>query len=280
MYPFRTLFILAVMPLIVIFLVTGCSSKDGDESETVSGATATGTKAPESTDASATDTSVQTQSSAFSIQQQFNFSITLTSPVFNLTDPDRRQKRIPKTHTCIGGTTDKPGEYYARSNLTPTDAQNLSPPLSWIGAPEGTQSFALIMHSTELVASDEPWIHWLLWNIPADVTELTKGVEEMDTLENSARQGLNGGGVVGYIGPCPPNMISTAKGYSASGQTNSKQEIEKYYFEIYALDTKLDLAPGAAIDELLQAIDGHILAGGNLIGERQGKLIMKVLGVN
>ena len=270
MHNVRSAFILLGMTLFAALLVAGCSSSEGDEGDTASGASA----------AADTDAPAQGQSGGLSIQQQFDLSITLTSPVFNLTDPDRRQKRIPKTHTCIGGTTDKPGEYYARSNLTPTDAQNLSPPLSWVGAPEGTQSFALIMHSTELLVSDETWIHWLLWNIPADVTELTKGVKEMDTLENSARQGLNGGGVVGYIGPCPPNMVSTAKGYSASGQTNSKQEIEKYYFEIYALDTKLDLAPGAAIDELLQAIDGHILAGGNLIGERQGKLIMKVLGVN
>jgi phosphatidylethanolamine-binding protein (PEBP) family uncharacterized protein len=73
-------------------------------------------------------------------------------------------------------------------------------------------------------------------------------------------------------------MLSTHKPSIASGQTNPKQEIEKYYFEIYALDTKLDLAPGATIDELIQAIDGHILAGGNLIGERQGKLIMKATG--
>ena len=255
MYPIRCLFILAVMPLIVIFLGTGCSSKDGDEGDTASGASA----------AADTDAPAQGQSGGLSIQQQFDLSMTFTSPVFNLTDPERKERRIPKAHTCTKLSMNEP---------------NISPPLEWSGAPEGTQSFALIMHSTELLVSDETWIHWLLWNIPADVTELTKGVEEMDTLENSARQGLNGGGVVGYIGPCPPNMVSTAKGYSASGQTNSKQEIEKYYFEIYALDTKLDLAPGATIDELLQAIDGHILAGGNLIGERQGKLIMKVLGVN
>ena len=208
--------------------------------------------------------------------------MTFTSPVFNLTDPERKIKRIPKAHTCIGGTVDKPGEYFARSNLTPTDTQNLSPPLAWSGAPEGTQSFALIIYSTELVGSDELWTHWVIWNIPAEVTELAKGVEAMGTLANGASQGLNGGGVVGYLGPCPPNMLSTmddgTTSQHESGQTNPKQEIEKYYFEIYALDTKLDLAAGATRDELLQAMDGHILAGGELVGERQGKLIMKATG--
>jgi hypothetical protein len=187
--------------------------------------------------------------------------MTFTSPVFNLTDPERIVKRIPKAHTCTKLSMNVP---------------NISPPLAWSGAPDGTRSFALIMHSTELVGSDEPWVHWVKWNIPAEVTELAEGVEQMETLANGASQGLNGDGVIGYLGPCPPDMISEfVSSSNPGGNTNPEQEIEKYYFEIYALDTKLDLAAGATRDELLQAMDGHILAGGELVGERQGKIIRK-----
>jgi phosphatidylethanolamine-binding protein (PEBP) family uncharacterized protein len=257
MHNVRSIFILLGMTLFAALLVAGCSSREGDEGDTASGAPA----------AAAADTG------GLAIQQQFDLSMTFTSPVFNLTDPERTVKRIPKVHTCIGGTVDKPGEYFARSNLTPTDAQNLSPPLAWSGAPEGTQSFALIMHSTELVGSDEPWIHWVIWNIPAEVTELAEGVEELETLANGASQGLNGGGVVGYLGPCPPPILSV-KDRDKGLTLNPKQEVEKYYFEIYALDTQLGLAAGATRDELLQAMDGHILARGELVGERQGALRM------
>ena len=262
MHNLRSFFVLLGMTLFAALFVAGCSGDEGDEEDSASGASA----------AADTGTAAEGQSGEASIQQQFELSMTFTSPVFNA------KRRIPKTHTCIGGTVDKPGAYFARSNLTPTDAQNLSPPLAWSGAPEGTLSFALVMRSTELLASDETWVHWVMWNIPADVTELAEGVEELETLENSARQGLNSGGVPGYLGPCPPDMLSIYKPSDAKGNENPKQEIEKYTFEIYALDTVLDLPAGATMDDLLKAMDGHILGAGKLVGERQGKLIMKATG--
>jgi hypothetical protein len=274
MHNVRASVILPGFTLIAVLLVAGCSSSDGDDGDTTSGASAA---AAADTDAGTPDPA-QDQSGPSSIQQEFDVSMTFTSPVFNLTDPERMQRRIPKKNTCIGGTTDEPGKYFARSNLTPTDAQNLSPPLIWSGAPDGTQSFALIMHSTELLASDEIWTHWVIWNLPADLTELVEGVEELETLENGASQGLNSGGVVGYIGPCPPDLLSIYKPSDAQSNENPTQEIEKYTFEIYALDTKLDLAPGGTREDLLKAMDGHILGGGTLVGERQGKLIMKATG--
>ena len=264
MHNVRPLFVLLGMTLVAALFVAGCSS-DGEDDQDTAGAPAAA--AAEDTGAGAQD-----QSGEASAQQQFDLNMTFTSPVFN------EKRRIPKTHTCIGGTVDKPGAYFARSNLTPTDAQNLSPPLAWSGAPEGTQSFALVMRSTELLASDETWVHWVIWNIPAGVTELAEGVEEVETLENGARQGLNSGGVAGYLGPCPPDMLSVYKPSDAKGNENPKQEIEKYRFEIYALDTVLDLPAGATREELLEAMDGHILGAGVLIGERQGKLIMRATG--
>ena len=260
----RTFFVLLGMTLFAALFVAGCSSDDAVEDDAGNAAAAS---AADDTGAGAQD-----QPAEASVQQEFELSMTFTSPVFN------EKRRIPKTHTCIGGSTDEPGKYFARSNLTPTDAQNLSPPLAWSGVPEGTQSFALVMRSTELLASDETWVHWVMWNIPATVTELEKGIEESETLENGARQGLNSGGVVGYLGPCPPDMLSVYKPSDAKGNENPKQEIEKYTFEIYALDTVLDLSPGATMEDLLEAMEGHILGGGVLVGERQGRLIMKATG--
>ena len=270
MHNVRSFFILLGMAIFAALFVAGCSSDEGDAEDTASGASADASGA--SAAAADTGTAAQGQSGEASIQQEIDLSMTFTSPVFN------EKRRIPKTHTCIGGTVDKPGAYFARSNLTPTDAQNLSPPLAWSGAPEGAQSFALIMRSTELLASDETWVHWVIWNIPADVTELAEGVEELETLANGASQGFNSGGVTGYLGPCPPDMLSVYKPSSSVGNENPKQEIEKYRFEIYALDTTLDLPAGATRDDLLKAMDGHILASGVLVGERQGKLIMKATG--
>ena len=258
----RSFFILLGLTLLAALIVAGCSSDDAVKDDTAGAAAA----------AAAEGTGAQGQSGDASVQQEYELSMTFTSPVFN------EKRRIPKTHTCIGGKTDEPGKYFARSNLTPTDAQNLSPPLAWTGAPEGTQSFALVMRSTELLASDETWVHWVIWNVPADVTELDKGIEESGSLENGARQGLNSGGVVGYLGPCPPDMLSIYKPSNAKGNENPKQEIEKYTFEIYALDTVLELAPGATREDLLKAMDGHILGAGKLVGERQGRLIMKATG--
>ena len=127
------------------------------------------------------------------------------------------------------------------------DGANISPPLQWQGVPEGTKSIALI--------SDDPdapmgtWVHWVLYNLPADTEELHENVPPDQTLPSGARQGVTDFGRVGYGGPCPP------------GGTH------RYFFKIYALDTEIDLPAGAGKRELLNAIEGHILAQGQLIGK-------------
>ena len=273
MYQLRTLLIIPATIIIGALIAAGCSS--GEES-----AGGAGDTAPPAAAASGSEGGDAEPAAAGSaLQQQFKqhveLSITFTSSVFNA------KRRIPIKATCIGGKvdrsgqSDKAGEMFARGKLTGSDAQNLSPPLDWADVPEGTQSFALIVHSTESQASDEFWIHWLIWNLPADLTGLEEGIEELETLENGARQGLNGTGVVGYLGPCPPPLISRHASVPGGG-SNPKQEIEKYNFEVYALDTVLDLAPGATRQQLLEAMEGHILGAGELIGERQGPLKLQL----
>ena len=134
--------------------------------------------------------------------------------------------------------------------------------------PDGVVTFALIMDSLEDV-KDAERVHWVMWNIPADMRELTEGVEHSGTLENGAVQGANDSGEIGYLGPCPPVIVIGQEGDISAG-VFKKQQIEQYTFRIYALDAALDLPAGATRTELLAAMEGHILAGGVLVGERQG----------
>ena len=184
---------------------------------------------------------------AVAVQQQFEESIVFTSPVFN------EKKRIPKKHTCTKISANEP---------------NISPPIAWDNVPDGVVTFALIVDSLEGVKDGER-VHWVIWNLPADTRELTENVEHSGTLENGAAQGANSSGEIGYLGPCPPVIVIGQEGDISAG-VFKKQEIEKYTFRLFALDTALDLAPGATKAELLAAMEGHILAGGVLVGERQG----------
>ena len=134
---------------------------------------------------------------------------------------------IPVRHTCQG--------------------DNLSPPLAWSGAPVHTRSLALICDDPD--APRGTWVHWLLWNLPADAVELGEGVSRMPELPSGARQGLNDGGDLGYSGPCPP----------PGGP-------HRYYFRLYALDSTLNLPPGVNRPDLASAMEGHVLARAVIMG--------------
>lgn len=128
------------------------------------------------------------------------------------------------------------------------DGHNLSPELSWNDPPAGTKSFALA--ATDL---DSPlgysFVHWVIYNIPPDRRELPDGVANMEQLPDGSRQGHNDDDKFGYMGPCPP-------GHSA----------HRYAFDFYALDRKLELQSSATKKQLLKAIEGHVLASGEIIG--------------
>jgi len=126
------------------------------------------------------------------------------------------------------------------------DGENASPPLSWSGVPEGVESLALICDDPD--APRGTFVHWVLFNLPPDTSGLPENVPPQETLANKARQGRNDAGKIGYTGPCPPSGI------------------HRYYFKIYALDAALDLDPGSTKAELLDAMEGHILAQGRLMG--------------
>lgn len=126
------------------------------------------------------------------------------------------------------------------------DGEDLSPPLSWQGVPGGTRSLALIVDDPD--APRKTWVHWVIYNLPADSSGVPENVPAEKKLADGSRQGTNDFGRIGYGGPCPP------------GGTH------RYYFKLYALDADLDLPPGITKEELLQRMAGHILAEAQLMG--------------
>jgi Raf kinase inhibitor-like YbhB/YbcL family protein len=126
------------------------------------------------------------------------------------------------------------------------DGENVSPALQWSGIPDGTQSNALICDDPDAPAGT--WVHWVLFNIPTDITEFPENIPPDRILENGAKQGINNFRRLGYGGPCPP------------GGTH------RYFFKIYALDIEIGLEPGATKAQLLKAMEGHILDEGQLMG--------------
>lgn len=127
------------------------------------------------------------------------------------------------------------------------DGVDVSPPLRWDGIPEGAASIALICDDPD--APMGTWVHWVLFNLPARAKELAENITTDETLTDGTRQGINDFGKIGYGGPCPPSGT------------------HRYFFKIYALDTQLDLATGADKSQLLEAMEGHILAQGQLMGK-------------
>jgi Raf kinase inhibitor-like YbhB/YbcL family protein len=126
------------------------------------------------------------------------------------------------------------------------DGDDISPPLQWSDPPQGTQSLALICDDPD--APIGTWVHWVLYNLPAEGRSLPEAVPSDADLPDGSRHGQNGWRRPGYGGPCPP------------GGTH------RYFFKLYALNTVLDLKAGAGKKQVLQAMEGHILAQAELMG--------------
>jgi len=127
-----------------------------------------------------------------------------------------------------------------------------SPALDWANIPNGTKELALICDDPD-APTPEPWVHWVMYKIPPDLTKLGEGIPTDDRIKelDGVIQGKNTWGRIGYGGPMPP----VGHGW------------HRYFFKLYALDSSLNLEPGATKDELLKAMDGHILAETELMGK-------------
>ena len=148
-------------------------------------------------------------------------ALTLKSSAFEAHHP------IPKKYTCEGA--------------------DVSPSLEWTGASEKTAAFALIADDPD--APVGTWVHWVIYDLPAESGVLKEDVAKDETLANGAKQGVNDFRRIGYGGPCPP----------PGGP-------HRYFFKLYALDKKLGLGPRATKQQLVQAMQGHILAETELVG--------------
>lgn len=126
---------------------------------------------------------------------------------------------------------------------------NISPPLNW-----GESDLDVPSEGSITIICDDPdaprgtWIHWVIFNLPPETSSLPEMVMPREELENGALHGANSWGNIGYSGPCP------SKG------------THHYHFKIYVLDTKLDLPPGTSKEEVLKAMNGHILDEGQIMG--------------
>ena len=136
---------------------------------------------------------------------------------------------IPSQHTC--------------------DGDDVSPALQWFAPPAATKSFAVIMNDPDAPVD---FTHWIAYNIPPDVWALAEGASAPAAMPRGSAEGTNGFGRFGYAGPCPP-----------------LGDAHHYIFNVYALDTRLELPPGATRKQIDAAISGHVLAQGRIIGTFQ-----------
>ena len=153
------------------------------------------------------------------------------------TTTDGGTARGGEDRPCFGLTSSA----FAFGDRIPTqytcDGENVSPPLAIQGVLDGAAALALLMDDPD-APREVPFTHWLLWNAPPETLAIPERVPKTETLDSlgGARQGTNDAGNVGYAGPCPPSGTHT------------------YRFRLYALDSPLDLAPGADRAAFLDAV--------------------------
>jgi Raf kinase inhibitor-like YbhB/YbcL family protein len=147
-----------------------------------------------------------------------------------------------KSAFADGGTMDQRYSEYA---------DGVSPPLSWNAVP-GAKSYAIILEDPDAKPL-KPFVHWLAWNIPANVTQLPEGLQEQPRLTEPAGvlQGRTTRGSIGYYGPKPP----------------VGDPAHHYHIQVLALDTMLDVPFGADRDKVMAAVSGHVLAKGEIVGK-------------
>jgi len=135
------------------------------------------------------------------------------------------------------------------------DGEDISPRLEWSNVPEKAKTLVMIMEDPDAPAGT--FAHWVIYNIPASSRGLPEDVPDQPRLADGSMQGRNSAGGIGYHGPYPP--------------MGSKH---RYYFSLYALDDTLNLGPGASREQVLKALDGHIIDQGRLLGIFQRSPIM------
>ncbi len=155
-----------------------------------------------------------------------------------------------KTGAALTVTADefKDGRIIPSKNTA--DGGNLSPSISWSGIPTDTKSIAMVVDDPDA----NGFVHWIIYNIGPDINKLPPGLPQTDWLNTmgTTAQGMNGRNGTGYFGPQPP-----------PGKPHH------YHFHVYALDSMLLLKAGAAKEDVIKAMSGHVLAQGEIVGTYQ-----------
>jgi len=126
------------------------------------------------------------------------------------------------------------------------DGVNVSPPLEWTGVPKTAKTVAIVADDPDAPAGT--WVHWVIYNLPAENVGLVENLPATEELKAGGFQGTNDFGKIGYGGPCPPSGT------------------HRYFFKVYALDLELPLKAGATKADVEKAMEGHIIAQGQLMG--------------
>jgi Raf kinase inhibitor-like YbhB/YbcL family protein len=126
------------------------------------------------------------------------------------------------------------------------DGVNVSPPLEWSGVPKTAKTIAIIADDPD--APSGAWVHWVLYNLSAENIGFVENVPASETLKAGGFQGKNDFEKIGYGGPCPPSGT------------------HRYFFKVYAVDGELPLKAGVTRAELEKALEGHVVAQGQLMG--------------
>jgi len=135
------------------------------------------------------------------------------------------------------------------------DGEDLSPPLAWEDVPAGTKELVLICDDPD-APTPQPWVHWVLYRIPAETRSLAEGASRAAALPGvQGRNSWKSGQTTGYRGPAPP------PGHG----------LHHYRFRLYAIDTHLSLPPRMDKEAVLGAIKGHILAEAETVGTYERK---------
>jgi len=137
--------------------------------------------------------------------------------------------------------------------ISTCDGDDESPALKWKYFPESTQSFAIIAEDPD--APNGTWVHWVVYDIPRSINFLEANQGYFEIMYHGAKHGINDFGTKKYGGPCPPE---------GSGP-------HRYYFNVFALDTMLNLKPGITKSDLLQAMQGNVVGKGSIMGYYERK---------
>jgi Raf kinase inhibitor-like YbhB/YbcL family protein len=187
---------------------------------------------------------MRTGASAFIILSSLVLLSCSTGPKAVAPEPPPKQTPDRKSEITLVSAAFKEGQPIPRQYTC--DGVNISTPLEWSGAPKTAKTIAIVADDPDAPAGT--WAHWVLYNLPAENIGLVENVPATETLKAGGFQGKNDFGKIGYGGPCPPSGT------------------HRYFFKVYAVDAELPLKAGATKAELEKALEGHVLAQGQLIG--------------